>query len=102
MQEAEGVGMLMQPASRADNEAEPMDRMTRGFHRIGLTLGVPFGLFGVIFVIGGFIENDSRTPTMFLGVCGLLFAIVWYGLCRATAWIVNGFRDSTPALRDSD
>ncbi len=86
----------MPRAYRADKKAEPMDRMTRGFHRIGLALAVPLALVSLWFLIGGYIENDSRTGTMFIGFCAATLAVLWYGICRTAAWVVNGFRNYGP------
>ena len=73
-----------------------MDRMTRGFHRLGLVGAVPLLLVAAYICFGGFFlaktaseANDSYTLAVLFAVPGAL----WYGACRAIAWVVSGFRE---------
>lgn len=65
-----------------------MDRLTRGFHRIGLVGAVPLALFAAI---GFLLPSNGPDQYQFGYIFGFLAAL-WYGGCRALAWIINGFR----------
>lgn len=82
-----------------------MDRMTRGFHRIGLTLAAPF-IFVSLYCLGAAVlagAEHHETPTILLfALSAALGGAMIYGICRAIAWIVNGFRETTPAMPDSN
>lgn len=80
-----------------------MDHMTRGFHRLGLTIAAPLAVVAVWCLAGSFIVADPNNGTaVFIGLCAGITAALWYGLCRALAWIVNGFRGPAPAITDRD
>ncbi|RDJ20125.1 hypothetical protein DWF00_16580 [Bosea caraganae] len=73
-----------------------MDRLTRGFHRIGLVGAVPLILAGLVFLAvalsSGSLQGSNGEGGMTL-LCGAL-AVLWYVICRALAWIINGFRET--------
>ncbi|MGE7469229.1 hypothetical protein ACQKLX_07305 [Bosea sp. NPDC003192] len=72
-----------------------MDRLTRGFHRIGLVGAVPAVLTAVGFLIAG-IASGSLTSNGEGGmaVFCIVVAGLWYAGCRAFAWVINGFRET--------
>lgn len=82
-----------------------MDRMTRGFHRIGLALAAPLILVSLYCLAAALLAGAGHheTPTI-LGFAGLAgaAATLTYAACRAIAWIVNGFRETAPALPSSE
>ena len=73
-----------------------MDRMTRGFHRIGLALAVPFALYAVFcFALWVLNKELGSNPGAFALASVTVTALV-YGICRTAAWVVNGFRNYGP------
>jgi hypothetical protein len=71
-----------------------MNRIHKGFHRIGLTISVPFAIISTIIIVTVAIADNVRDwnqvlpfIAVFLGI-----SIAFYALCRALAWIIEGFR----------
>lgn len=70
-----------------------VDRLTRGFHRLGLVVAVPLGLIAVLFGAGAaFSPRSADAASIAMFAAG--FAIVAYAAARAIAWIINGFRET--------
>lgn len=102
MRAVEAGGMLRLAANRDARGARPVDHMTRGFHRLGLAFAAPLAVVAVWCLVGSYVESDPNSAAGFIGLCAGLAAAVWYGLCRAVAWVVNGFRQTSPVMTDHD
>ena len=68
------------------------ERIHRGFHRVGIVIGLIVAALGLllIFVLAGegsgVAENKLPITLSFLGI-----VLVTYLLCRAFGWIIAGF-----------
>lgn len=74
-----------------------MNRLTRGFHRVGLVGAVPLLGLAVLFLMLGLFSakgSQNMPDALVYSGCTAALAILWYSVCRAVAWIVNGFRET--------
>jgi hypothetical protein len=79
-----------------------VNRMTRGFHRLGLAFALPLAVIAVWGMGSAFLGFDETGTGAFIGFCAGVLAIAWYTLCRLVAWVVNGFREASPVVTDHD
>jgi hypothetical protein len=63
-------------------------RMKKGFHRLGLVGLLPFFIAGV-FVDVTLYNNKSSDFGWGMAIIGI--GVLWYALCRGTAWVIDGF-----------
>jgi hypothetical protein len=74
-----------------------MDRLTRGFHRLGIAIAVPIALAWSGVAITLWVVEGPPDDVPLYGVIsvnfGPLLGAGLYLLLRAAAWVVNGFRE---------
>ena len=63
---------------------EGCGRMKRGLHRLGLAGLTMFAIVAIIAIVSPGIGD-------IIGIVFFTIGVLWYALCRATAWIIEGF-----------
>ena len=75
-----------------------MDRITRGFHRLGLALAAPLLLIAVYCLGASALAANAGSHeaglVFWYGVTFAAGAAVTYGTFRLIAWVINGFRET--------
>lgn len=61
------------------------DRITLGFHRLGLVISVIITISGLIQV------SDKYQPSIFQYMLPIIGGIIIYALFKSLAWIITGF-----------
>lgn len=72
------------------------DRITLGFHRLGLVISVIITISGLIQV------SDKYQPSIFQYMLPIIGGIIIYALFKSLAWIITGFMKDWPLALCSD
>ena len=98
----ENLKLRRQLAAEVDRTRDnASQRVSRGFHRLGLLLAASLFVIGLAFVVadlvrvGGLLSLDALIMRAAIGFVGLCWACVaLYGLIRAIGWVIGRFMAS--------